>query len=299
MKMSFSPSPLSPTPHLDFGGAGASLQFLHANGYPPACYQPLIDLLKTGHRVFGMLLRPLWPNSDPTEINDWHPFSEDLLRFLDEQKSGPVIGMGHSIGAIVTLRAALKEPKRFRALVLIEPVLFPRYYILEWNIARTLGLGYRLHPLINGALKRRREFDDLDKVFEGYRRRDIFRFCSDENLHAFIKGMTKPKADGGREVSPSGGYELAYSPEWEARVYYTGIWRDWDLWDGLSRLEVPTLIIRGAETDTFWESTARMVEQKKNPMIKIVAVEKSTHLLPLERPQEVFDITEKFLKDVL
>lgn len=236
------------------------------------------------------MLRPLWSNSDPKEIEDWIPFSEDLLRLLDEQKLGPVIGMGHSIGAIVALRAALREPGRFRALVLMDPVLFPRYFILEWNAARMLGLGYRFHPLINGAVKRRREFDDLDKVFEGYRRREIFRYFSDENLRVFIAGMTKPKA--------GGGYELAYSPEWEARIYYTGIWHDWDLWNGLKRLEIPTLIIRGAETDTFWASTARSV-QNLNRRIKMVTLEKSTHLLPLERPQEVFEITQAFLKEAL
>ncbi len=276
-------------PSLDFGGTGAPLYFLHANGYPPACYKPLLEKLATQYHTFGMLLRPLWPNSKPEEIKDWHPLSDDLLHFLDEQKRESVIGMGHSIGAIVTLRAALMEPSRFRALVLMDPVLFPRYYMLEWNLARTVGLGYRAHPLIQGALKRRREFDDLDKVFDGYRRRGIFRFFSDENLRTFIDGITRPKANGG--------FELVYSPEWESRIYFTGIWRDWDLWNGLKKLQVPTLIIRGAETDTFWESTARMVEQKKNPKIKIVALEKSTHLLPLERPQEVFDITQKFFED--
>ncbi len=212
------------------------------------------------------------------------------MELLDERKLDSVIGVGHSIGAIVTLRAALKAPNRFCALVLLDPVLFPRYYMAEWNLMRLARLGYHVHPLIKGTLKRRRDFDDLDKVFEGYRRREIFRFFSDENLRTLIEGMTKLKANGG--------FELVYSPEWEARIYYTGIWHDWDLWQNIHRLDIPTLIIRGAETDRFWESTARTVE-KKNHKIKIVSLEKSTHLLPLEKPNEVFEITESFLKDVL
>jgi pimeloyl-ACP methyl ester carboxylesterase len=277
-------------PALDHGGSGRPLHFLHANGYPPACYAPLLERLSTEYHVFGMLLRPLWPYSQPEGIDDWAPFSEDLLHFLGEQKAGPVIGMGHSLGAIVTLRAALREPVRFRALVLMDPVLFPRYYMLEWGLLRRLGLGYRLHPLISGAVRRRREFDDLDKVFEGYRRREIFRFFPDEYLRGYIAGMTRPRS--------AGGFELAYPPEWEARIYYTGIWRDWDLWRGIRRLELPTLIIRGADTDTFWASTARSVKHL-NRRIKIVSLEQSTHLLPLERPQEVFAITQSFLKEVL
>ena len=271
-------------------GQGSDLHFLHANGYPPECYEPFLKLLGKNYHVLGMYLRPLWPGSDPDEIRDWNPFSEDLLQFLGEHNLGPVIGVGHSIGAVVTLRAALKESDRFRALLLMEPVLFPRYFMLEWNLARVLGLRNRIHPKIASSLHRRREFDDLEKVFAGYRRREVFRFFSNENLRAYIKGMTRPKADGG--------HELAFSPEWETRIYYTSIWRDWDLWSGLSKLEIPTLIIRGAETDTFWESTARTVH-KKNPRIETVTLENATHLLPLERPEEIFEVIQSFLKEVL
>lgn len=270
-------------------GQGKDLHFLHANGYPPECYEPFLNLLETNYHVLGMYLRPLWPGSNPDEIEDWNPFSKELIQFLVEQYDEPVIAVGHSIGATVTLRAALKEPSRFRALILMDPVLFPRYFMLEWNLARIFRLGEKVHPKIAASMRRRREFDDLEKVFSGYRRRDVFRFFSDENLRAYIKGMTKPKADGG--------YELAFSPEWETRIYLTGIWRDWDLWSGLPRLEIPALIVRGAETDTFWESTAKTVH-KKNPRIKMVTLENATHLLPLEHPREVFEIIQFFLKEV-
>src|SRR6476619_3196987 len=134
------PSPLSPIPSFDLDSSGQPLHFLHANGYPPECYQPFLDLLKSNYHVFGMLLRPLWPKSDPKEIQDWEPFSEDLLQFLASQPT-PVIGVGHSIGAIVTLRAALREPSKFRALVLLDPVLFVPGRLIGWKFLSALGLG--------------------------------------------------------------------------------------------------------------------------------------------------------------
>jgi pimeloyl-ACP methyl ester carboxylesterase len=170
--------------------------------------------------------------------------------------------------------------------------------MLEWNLFRVIGLGYRLHPKIQGAIKRRQNFDDLDQVFAGYRRRTIFRYMSDDNLWIFIRGMTQPKYLDGHKSSSQAGYQLAYSPEWEAQIYYTGLWNDWDLWKRLSLLDIPTLILRGAETDTFWESTSRSVS-KKNSKIKVITVDKSTHLLPLEKPKDVFNITQSFLKEVL
>ena len=277
-------------PYLEHGGTGQPLHFLHANGYPPACYQEFLEALRSEYRVFGMLLRPLWPDAKPEGLHDWNPLSDDLLTFLDEQQSKPVIAVGHSIGGIVTLRAALKEPRRFRALVLLDPVFFPPYFIFLWNLLLLLRLLERVHPLIGGALKRRRTFDDLEVVFRGYRRREIFRYFDDERLRAYIRGITRPR--------PGGGYELVYSPEWESRIYYTGVWRDMELWRALPRLVVPTIIIRGAETDTFRENAGRLV-QRKQPKIRVATLEKSTHLLPLERPHEVFGMMQSFLKEIL
>ena len=94
-----------------------------------------------------------------------------------------------------------------------------------------------------------------------------------------------------------GAYELIYSPEWEAQIYRTGM-QDFDIWRGLPRLEVPTLYIRGAETDTFLENAAKFVKRKQ-PKARVETLANSTHLLPLERPVEVFDIMQSFLHETL
>jgi pimeloyl-ACP methyl ester carboxylesterase len=276
------------TPRFDLGGTGQPLHFLHANGYPPGCYKPFLKLLRTQYHVFGMLLRPLWGDSNPNDIQDWKPFSDDLLRFLSLTAPGPMIGVGHSIGAVVTLRAALRDPSKFRALILIEPVLFLPSRLIWWNFFRTIGLGKKVHPKIPGALKRRRTFDNLENVFSRYRSREVFRYMSDESLRAYIEGITRKKGQG---------YDLVYSPEWESRIYLTGL-RDFDIWRDLPKLELPTLFIRGAETDTFLESAANFVQQKQ-PRAQVEVLDKSTHLLPLERPQEIFDMMQSFLKETL
>lgn len=286
--------------YFDLGGGGGPLHFLHANGYPPACYKPLLELLKTEYHVFGMYLRPLRGDAKPEEIQSWHPLSEDLLRFLastapHNERSAPlsatnqfdpVIGVGHSIGAVVTLRAALRDPSKFRALVLIDPVLFIPPILVVWKLIRAAGLLDRLHPLIRSAKRRRRTFNDLETVFRGYRTRPVFRYMSDESLRAYIAGITKPSANGG--------YELVYSPEWEAQIYRTGL-HDFDIWRSLPKLEMPTLFMRGAETDTFLENAARLVKRKQ-PRVRVETLAKSTHLLPLERPKEVFEIMQAFFR---
>jgi len=281
------PYPFSPAPFFDLDNTGQPLHFLHANGYPPGCYQPFLELLQTQYHVFGMLLRPLWGDSKPDDIRDWRPFSDDLLRFLAPPQPTPVISVGHSIGAIVTLRAALQDPSKFRALILLDPVLFVPSQLVWWNFFRAIGLGNKVHPKISGALRRRRTFDHLDLVFRGYRNRPVFRYMSDENLRIYIEGITRKTEHG---------YELVYSPEWESRIYFTGL-RDFDIWRELPKLDVPTLFIRGAETDTFLENAAKLVKQRQ-PKVQVETLDNSTHLLPLERPQEVFARMQAFLNSL-
>jgi pimeloyl-ACP methyl ester carboxylesterase len=264
------------------------MHFLHANGYPPDCYAPLLNLLKPHHHLFGMTLRPLWARAEMKEIKSWIPFTDDLLSFLSKKGTKPVIGVGHSIGATVTLRAAIRDPQKFRAIILLDPVLFMPSVIAMWTLLYVSGLGKRFHPRVAGALKRRKTFDDLETVFRSYRTREVFKYMSDESLRIYIEGITKP--------NPKGGYELIFSPEWESHIYLTGL-QDLDIWRALPKLQVPTLVIRGSESDTFLPKAAELMK-KKNPNLHVKVLEKSTHILPLEHPDMVFDIVENFVKEI-
>jgi pimeloyl-ACP methyl ester carboxylesterase len=274
---------------LEFGGSGPLLYFLHANGYPPTCYLPLLASLANNYHVRAIVQRPLWPNSHPEELADWIPLTDDLLEYLDVRQTEPVIGVGHSMGGIALLRAALRSPQQFRAIILIDPVLFPPYIIRIWQIIRAMRLENYIHPLISVARNRRRKFDDLDRLFNGYRHKPIFKYMDDRALRAYIEGIACPDEMG---------YHLCYSPDWESRIYSTSTWHDMDIWRGLSGLKPRTVILRGMETDTFWASTGHLV-QKKQPNIRVETLENTTHLLPLERPDGVSVLIQSFLKETL
>ncbi|MBT3336684.1 MAG: alpha/beta hydrolase [Anaerolineae bacterium] len=274
-----------PIPYTTYNNENAPLLFAHANGYPPDCYKPLFNLLK-GYKIAAMHQRPLWDDADPNEIDDWHPLSDDLLRFMDEQKMDKTIAIGHSMGGIAILRAALREPERFSHVILLDPVLFPPYFIRFYNVIHALKLAHKLHPLVPAAQRRRRIFKSREMMMRGYRKKSIFRHFSDESLEAYINGITCPAEDGS--------YELCYSANWEVQIYITGVWRDMELWRALPSLKPLLLIVRGAETDTFHESATRLVT-KKLPSARVATIPKSTHLLPLEQPEAVRDEIKKFL----
>ncbi|HEY5983132.1 MAG TPA: alpha/beta hydrolase [Anaerolineales bacterium] len=271
---------------MDLGGSGPSLVFLHANGYPPACYKPLLDFLARNFHVSAILQRPLWPNSAPDNLNSWHVLSDDLLDFLDELRFDRVVAVGHSLGAVVALRAALTAPDRFGALILIDPVLKGIPAILACRILRLLGLSVQAQPQVRSALRRRRDFADDCTAFDGYRRQDVFRGISDAGLRTMIAGMTVATTQGSRK--------LIYSPEWEARIYATAVCNDLDLWWRISRLSVPTLIVRGAASRTFTHATYCAVHAI-NHRIRLQTIPNSSHLVPLECPRSVSETALAFL----
>ena len=263
------------------------LVFTHANGYPPACYEPLFEQL-TDHKVLAMHQRPLWEGSDPAELKDWRLLSDDLIRFLDEQRLEKAIAIGHSVGGIAILRAALQHPERFDRIILLDPVLFLPSFIHSYRIVHALGLGHKLHPLVSAAQRRRRTFKNREIIFRSYRQKKIFRHLSDDALNAYINGIT---CEDGEE------YKLCYSAEWEVQIYVSGVWRDMELWRALPNLSVPLFIVRGEATDTFYEKTGQLV-QKKLPSATVHTIPESTHLVPLERPSEVANEIKSFIKSL-
>jgi pimeloyl-ACP methyl ester carboxylesterase len=211
------------------------------------------------------------------------PFVHDLIQFLDEQDAKNVIGVGHSLGAISTLAAALDRPELFSAVVLIDPVIFRQRMMLGLNTFRALGLVRRVHPLIPGALKRRRVFASADEMYSRYRRASVFSRMDDRSLRAYVDSIAQPR--------PDGQVELSISPEWEVKIYETG---PLNLWSRIRTLKPPLLVIRGGDSDTFYPQTVRKLKTYL-PNAIVHDVPQTGHLVPMEKPDEVAKLIIDFI----
>jgi pimeloyl-ACP methyl ester carboxylesterase len=262
---------------------GPPLFFLHANGYPPEAYraflEPFLDLFQI--RLF--YLRPFWPGSNPEEMKDWRLFRDDYLQSVftlvekggDQKLPGKIIGMGHSLGAMTTLLAAIQEPDLFHCLVLIEPVLFPRWRGLAMRLLSPFSLIKRIHPLIRGTIRRKTWFESRDAMIRNYRGKPVFSGLSDRVLRDYVDGLAGDH--------PHGGVSLKYSPAWEARIYETGGIADRIIWRNLYRVSCPVLVIRGEDTYSLKDPVFHpLVDQLSDGTG--CTVEKTGHLVPLEAP---------------
>lgn len=262
-----------------------TLVFAHANGYPPGAYQPLLDRLAEHFQVLAPEARPLWPGARPEDVRTWDVFVEDWLNWAEREALPPVIGVGHSMGAITLLQAALKTPDRFSCLVLIEPVLFTPRLLWMWRAVRAAGLGQRLHPLVRTTLRRRRHFASVAEMVGRYRRASVFQRIDDRGLHAYAESLAAP--------APDGGVTLRFTPEWEARIYMTGAP---DLWRRLPTLKPPALVVAGSESDTFVPEAVSRTRHAL-PAAEVVVVPDAGHLVPLEKPEVVARLIETFVEE--
>jgi pimeloyl-ACP methyl ester carboxylesterase len=266
----------------DFGGTGPILHFAHANGYPPAAYTPLLDCLTPRFHVVAMCSRPLQPGADPASLRDWTQLVDDQVAFL-EQAGGPVVGVGHSLGAVVTVLSAVRRPDLLRAVVAIDPVFLSPPKAMAYSLFRSLGLADRVHPFITVARRRRRYFASADEMYARYREAPVFSRLDDQALRRYVDAAVRSRTDGP-------GVELVFTPEWEAQVYATG---PSNFWGQLGRLRVPLLAIRGAESDAF-DLGAVQELQHRLPQATVVEVPDTGHLVPLEKPAEVASLILDF-----
>jgi pimeloyl-ACP methyl ester carboxylesterase len=260
--------------HLEnWGGTGPVLHLAHANGFPPGTYRKLIELLKPRYHVFTLRSRWLVPGSNPLELRTWDDMADDLAHALRARGLKDVVGVGHSMGGVATLLASVKEPGLFRAVVAMDPVLISGMRLLALQVLTLLGLRSRIPPA--SLARRRREFwGSREEAAASYRKKALFRRFDPECFQDYIThGLTE---------APGGGLRLTIPKAWEARIFETSpraVWRQ------LREVTVPTLVMRGGDTDTLTPGALERV-RRTLPGVRTEDLPGTTHLFPLEQPEE-------------
>lgn len=264
------------TPHgphtataLNLSDNGPALHFYHANGFGPECYMPFLSHLTPHYAVSALKMRPLWPTQPmPVARKGWRQYGDDLIAWLDHQNLGPIIAVGHSMGAIATAYAANARPDLFRALVLIEPAGAKR---MSAALLHSLPYRYRHRiKVVDNALRRHMTWSDPEHAFSHMRQDPVYKRFDDAQLRHLVTATTTPHESG---------LVLEYPRHWENHNYLTAPYS----LPALTRLSVPTHIIM-AKPSFFSapETTAKL--KAKRPDIEITHMPTHGHLLPLEAP---------------
>ncbi len=267
--------------------ARPSLHLAVANGFPPATYAPFCQPFLADYHTFSLPPRALWPGigAPPCRPGTWVTLAEDLLAGLKEHTRGPVMGLGHSYGGVATLLAAVREPLRFRKLVLLDPTILPPKVMAEIADQRRRGEPARF-DLVQGARRRRSRFASVDEAYAFWRSRPLFKLWPDSTLRLYAESMTKPAAEGE-------GVELTWTGEWEA-YYYESFYAE--TWVEAARLspEIPLLVITGGISTTVVPEAVEAM-RRVWPWADIRTIPGRGHLFPQEMGAEAGEIVREWL----
>jgi pimeloyl-ACP methyl ester carboxylesterase len=270
---------------LDWGGSGRKVHLLHANGFCAGTYSPFVKHLINDMHVVASDLRG-HGNSDQSNlkrVSDWHIFADDLKLLIEQTMSPPIIGMGHSLGAVTTYIAAAKYPQLFSAVILIDPSILPRRRLLWFAALRMVGLvGNR--QLAQSARRRRKTFQGKSEALKRFTSgHGIFSSWSKEFVEAYLEcGLLEKDSETA---------VLKCDPELEAQIFESV---PHDVWRYAKQITCPVLAIRGEHSDVFSAESAGRLQQVI-PDCELATIPDAGHFVPMGKPENCARVITDFI----
>jgi pimeloyl-ACP methyl ester carboxylesterase len=236
-------------------GAGSTVHFLPGNGFCGGVYWPFLKRFLPERGLFLHDIEGHGESEAPPHFSGIGAIARRVPAVLKEQAvRGPLVGMGHSFGAALTLKVAADNPGLFSALVLLDPIVFPTPVWLAMRAMAALGL----HPMTKAALRRRREWPSRQEALDRLRGRGIYKGWTEEALECFVDYATADVA--GRRV-------LRCPPELEAEIYERPVYP----WPSFRSVTVPILFLYGAGSYPFFLPASRLA-RRANAGVQVATV---------------------------
>lgn len=275
-------------------GTRGTLHFLSGNGFCGGVYWPF---LKRFVPAYGLFIHDIEGHGDsdaPQHFSGIGAVAGRVPLVLQEQQAraplaGPLIGMGHSFGAALTLKIAADNPGLFKAIVLLDPIVFPGPVWLGARLMASLGL----HPMVKGALRRRREWAGRQDVLDRLRGRGIYEGWTEEALECFVDYATRDEEPPTEALGGRGKRVLSCPPELEAEIYERPVYP----WPSFRKVDVPILFLYGASSYPFFPAAERLA-RRHNPRVR-AATSPGRHCFMLEDPQAAHAVVAGFLDATL
>jgi pimeloyl-ACP methyl ester carboxylesterase len=203
---------------------------------------------------------------------------KDMFQFLSALPEKKYSVFGHSLGGHIALRLALETPKKIKKLVLLDPIIFPKWMIFLWKFIQWTEFGESHHPMIKACKNQRLIHNSRIELKNRYRKKKIFNKISDENLSFLIDGLVKDRDENK--------IEIRFPKDWEIQIYRTGMTADIKIWKKINLLNKQVLILHAEKTHAPTKSVINTLSSKSN-MIKAELLVGLSHFFPFEEPKQI------------
>ncbi|MEM8887822.1 MAG: alpha/beta hydrolase [Bacteroidota bacterium] len=252
------------------------IQFSHATGFPAESYKYFFKQLAP-HPVSYV---PVFGMGRYRLRNSWRNMVDELLEDIEIRQKEPVIGIGHSFGAVLTFWAAQKAPEYFEKIILIDPPLLSFRIRLFSAMARSIGIADQVIPIARNAKKRRDEFSSIDEARNFWKPKRLFRSFHPECFEDYVQSSLVP--DGSD-------YTLRIPAALESKMYVYSPIRI-----GHGKFDMPSYYLY-PKKGSVMVGTSFKEQKKRFSGTKFISIEKGGHMFPLEYPHE----TAALLKELI
>ncbi|MGW1785634.1 alpha/beta fold hydrolase [Streptomyces sp. NPDC002143] len=243
--------------------------FSHATGLHGLVWEPVTRHLTERFHCWSLDLRGHGDSTLPLHDDlNWAGFGRDVQAARAAIGETEVIGIGHSLGAVALVMAALSEPESFRHLVLFEPAMRAVTTSLSPEELRFQDLMAR------GAAARRPVFASRAEAMANYARKAPTSRFQAASLLAYVE-------HGFIERPGNGGVELKCRPGVEARIFEQT--HHHDTARRLRDLRCPTAIVKGSLTGRLQSTSADAVAGALGA--DAVELDGMDHFGPLAQPE--------------
>jgi len=253
------------------------IQFAHANGFSSKTYSTFYKYLTPDFEIATV---DRFGHGEAKIKSNWFPMLDQLFNSLEQHKGQPVIGLGHSLGGILTFWAAQQRPELFEKIILMEPPMFKPWTrnLIRWSQA--LGVGNKTIPPAKKALRRRRHFENKEQAYTYFRDKRLFRVFDERCFQDCIDyGLVEEK----------NGVGLYFSADVEYDIFLHMPTRfKW-------KLKVPAYFIYSGKYEVLSKQDIQALE-KRLPQMKFIQYEKGGHMFPMEWPEETANLIREIVK---
>lgn len=245
--------------YLEWGDSGPHVLVLHGATSMAINHAPFIENLFPNCHVFALDHRG-HGHSSHTSSYSLDDFAKDTALFIDKLNIKDPLVLGHSLGGAISMK------------------LFGNYDIpIKKLVLKDVGAEIsQSAPSGPDRPERTTSWESYDVAYDHF----VSLPQSLGDVSEFIANNLKWDRNGRLSVR--------WDPEF-AKVVTGG----WDMWDEVSRIDVPTLIPHGGKSNILSANVAnRMVEVMPNA--KLVEFENCGHLLEWEEPERFMDVIRHF-----
>jgi len=261
-------------------GDGPTIHFLSGNGFCGGVYWQFLEHFRPHHALFLHDIEGHGASDAPERFSGVGALCRRIPQVIAEQGlKGPLIGMGHSFGAALTLKVAADNPGLFKALVLLDPIVFPTPVWIGLKALSRFGL----HPMTRAARRRRQAWPSRDDALAHLRGRGIYKGWTEEALECFVDHAMEAR---------DGRWVLRCPPELEGEIYEHPVYP----WPSFRKARLPILFLHGAGSYDFFPMASKLAHAA-NPGVH-VRTTPGHHCFMLEHPSQTHAAVAGFLAEV-